>query len=405
MTNSQTDILLSDGIPLYIKVYQDLKKQILNYTLLPNEPLPSEQELCIRYNVSRQTIRNAAQLLAKEKLIVKNQGKPSYIRDFKAKAKNPSITLELGGINNPELPITKFHHLFAQKIEERTNGEIVVNVSCSSKLGSGNEQVLQVAKGQQAMFGAAVEWLEILNPDWGITSVPFLFNSLFELQQYVQSHINEEMKEMLIEDNNTRVLADNWYRPSRVLLSKKPCYKLHDIKDMRMSVPRIPSYKNAWEALGTVPIENQWGKEKKAFISNTIDMVDAPIDSVLDSKLHKIAPYVTITKHLFSRACIIINEEVFQSLSGEYQEILINTAEEIGNLFTTKIFENTRKEHKKLIDDHAVITSINTEAFQKVVEELLRNKQDYSDFPYAVYKYFSTRLKISGKAKIPTRYH
>lgn len=43
------------------------------------EKLPTEQALCTRYHVSRQTVRQALSLLEKERLIVRKQGSGSYI--------------------------------------------------------------------------------------------------------------------------------------------------------------------------------------------------------------------------------------------------------------------------------------------------------------------------------------
>lgn len=43
------------------------------------EKLPTEQELCSRYHVSRQTVRQALSLLEKDRLIVRRQGSGSYI--------------------------------------------------------------------------------------------------------------------------------------------------------------------------------------------------------------------------------------------------------------------------------------------------------------------------------------
>ena len=43
------------------------------------EKLPTEQDLCKRYHVSRQTVRQALSILEKERLIVRKQGSGSYI--------------------------------------------------------------------------------------------------------------------------------------------------------------------------------------------------------------------------------------------------------------------------------------------------------------------------------------
>lgn len=53
------------------KVYENMEKGITR--------LPSEQELCYRYRVSRQTVRQSLALLQQEGLIVRKQGSGSYI--------------------------------------------------------------------------------------------------------------------------------------------------------------------------------------------------------------------------------------------------------------------------------------------------------------------------------------
>lgn len=53
------------------KVYENMEKGIVK--------LPPEQELCYRYRVSRQTVRQSLSLLQQEGLIVRRQGSGSYI--------------------------------------------------------------------------------------------------------------------------------------------------------------------------------------------------------------------------------------------------------------------------------------------------------------------------------------
>ena len=56
-----------------------LKEMIFSYIEKGIEKLPTEQELCERFRVSRQTVRLSLSLLEEEGLIVKRQGSGSYI--------------------------------------------------------------------------------------------------------------------------------------------------------------------------------------------------------------------------------------------------------------------------------------------------------------------------------------
>lgn len=56
-----------------------LKEMIEKYRKAGIEKLPTEHELCSRYHVSRQTVRQALSLLENSRLIVRKQGSGSYI--------------------------------------------------------------------------------------------------------------------------------------------------------------------------------------------------------------------------------------------------------------------------------------------------------------------------------------
>ena len=65
----------------YLEIYEDLKKQILRRVIAPNDAVPSEKALTIKYNVSRITAKRALNELAKEGLIYRIQGRGSFVKE------------------------------------------------------------------------------------------------------------------------------------------------------------------------------------------------------------------------------------------------------------------------------------------------------------------------------------
>lgn len=68
------------GRPAYIAIADDLRSQILDGGLKADDKLPSEPELMADYGVSRIVVRQALDVLRTEGLIVKQQGRGSYVR-------------------------------------------------------------------------------------------------------------------------------------------------------------------------------------------------------------------------------------------------------------------------------------------------------------------------------------
>ncbi|MGD1818856.1 MAG: GntR family transcriptional regulator [Pleomorphochaeta sp.] len=74
--------------PLYIQLFEKLQKEILNNSLTTGKKLPTEQTLSKQFNVSRVTVRKALEELEQNGLIIKVQGKGTFIN-------SPKITKRL----------------------------------------------------------------------------------------------------------------------------------------------------------------------------------------------------------------------------------------------------------------------------------------------------------------------
>lgn len=66
-------------LPLYYQLMDIIVEKIHTGELKEHDKLPSERELCEKYNVSRTTVRQAMQELEKEKLIYKKHGKGTFV--------------------------------------------------------------------------------------------------------------------------------------------------------------------------------------------------------------------------------------------------------------------------------------------------------------------------------------
>jgi GntR family transcriptional regulator len=65
--------------PKYYQLYEKIRAQILSGQLQANAQLPTEEELCARYDVSRGTVRKAFDALVTEGLIRREQGRGNFV--------------------------------------------------------------------------------------------------------------------------------------------------------------------------------------------------------------------------------------------------------------------------------------------------------------------------------------
>jgi len=91
------------NVPLYFQLEQIIKSKILMGEFLPGEQIPTEKDLCETYQVSTITARQAILNLVSEGLIVRRQGKGSFIKEGLKEIKNIR-TLQLKGDINDIVP-------------------------------------------------------------------------------------------------------------------------------------------------------------------------------------------------------------------------------------------------------------------------------------------------------------
>ena len=73
--------MFDQGIPRHKQISQWLRQQIEEGVFKVDEKLPSENELCEKFDVSRVTVRKALQTLENEQLIYRSQGLGSFVKD------------------------------------------------------------------------------------------------------------------------------------------------------------------------------------------------------------------------------------------------------------------------------------------------------------------------------------
>lgn len=69
------------GRPAYVQVADDIRQQITDGTLQAGDRIPSEAELMEDYGVSRIVIRNAMEVVQNEGLVIKQQGRGTFVRE------------------------------------------------------------------------------------------------------------------------------------------------------------------------------------------------------------------------------------------------------------------------------------------------------------------------------------
>ena len=82
---------LDSDVPLYNQLVAIIKRHISAGILSPGDLLPSEAELCRSLSISRSTVRQAIGALESEGLVVRRQGKGTFVAEPKVHRKTERV--------------------------------------------------------------------------------------------------------------------------------------------------------------------------------------------------------------------------------------------------------------------------------------------------------------------------
>lgn len=117
-------------IPVYFRLAEDIKQQVLSGKLKPGDVLPTEAQLCEQYGISRMTARQGLKLLAEEGLIESFRGKGSFVTHPKFN----ELVLELPDSQYNSINDSNMRLLGAEVISADTNIASVLKLRPGSKV-------------------------------------------------------------------------------------------------------------------------------------------------------------------------------------------------------------------------------------------------------------------------------
>lgn len=225
---------------------------------------------------------------------------------------------------------------FAELVEEKTNGEVVVQVYPAEQLGKGTTQIDNMIMGTQDMYAEGSTYFSDFDKRLEVASVPYLFEDFEHFQKFNTGKVGKYIQKNLI-DQGIRFLNTerNFVRgPYRVLLSSTPVQTLDDLEGLRMRSFESSIYPEVWSALGVNPIVVAWTETYLAIKQGTVDAVTSPISLVRGMNFAEVAPYMTVIDEYPQDIVIAVSEESFRRLNKEQQQAMIEAANEAGEIGT-----------------------------------------------------------------------
>ncbi|MCE5972586.1 TRAP transporter substrate-binding protein [Sinirhodobacter sp. WL0062] len=217
---------------------------------------------------------------------------------------------------------------FVEALEAKTGGAHSAKLFLNGQLGDEQDTVTAAATGTLDFSILAINNITPFSPSVGTLTLPYVILSLEDAENITQGEIGQQMVDKTVEDAGVRIIG--WaYSGFRVLTnSKHPVTTVADLQDLVVRVPKNEIMIETYKSWGIDPTPMAWGETFAALQQKVVDGQDNPYMTVYAMKFDEVQKYVTNIRYIFSIEPLIVSESLFQSLSAEEQQQVLDAGHE-----------------------------------------------------------------------------
>lgn len=251
---------------------------------------------------------------------------------FSLQGQAADIELSFGHVDPQEWTSSKkgaAAKVFEDMVEGQTGGRIAVNVYPASQLG-GEMDMLQTAQdGVLSMVMASGSFTQLC-PEASVLNIPYLFPSAPVAWDVLDGQFGKDLSEHCLEKTGLRILAYGETGFRNFTNSKREVAEPKDLEGLKIRVMTTPLFVEMVSALGAEPTPIAWPEVPAALATGVVDGQENPVGTIYNMKFYQMQDFLTLDGHVYGTDFLVINEEIYQSLSDEDRRLVRNAAKTAG---------------------------------------------------------------------------
>ncbi|WP_211310893.1 TRAP transporter substrate-binding protein [Halomonas denitrificans] len=243
---------------------------------------------------------------------------------------------------------------FADLVEEKTGGEVTIDLFPNGQLGSEQDTVNNASMGLLDLSVLAINNITPFSPTVGVMTLPYVIQGPEDARTLTQGEIGEELTQNTIRDAGVRILGWAYSGCRRLTNSARPVASPEDLDGLVIRVPKNEIMIAAYQSWGVNPNPLAWSETFTALQQGVVDGQDNPYITIDAMKFYEVQGHVTESCYVFSMEPLIISEGKFQSLSPEMQELVLEAGQEATDHSYDYLLDTEASIKERLVDEHGM---------------------------------------------------
>jgi C4-dicarboxylate-binding protein DctP len=268
---------------------------------------------------------------------------------------------------------------FKELVEEKTNGEVLVDIYPTSQLGSLREQVEATQMGTIQMSISLISTLSTFDENLKVFEYPYLWPTNEDsLWKAIHGEVEEKALESLSKNELTGL--GFWAGGFKAITSNvEPVLSPENLEGVNVRVIPSQTLLKQYKSWGGNPVPIDFSELYSALQQGTVDAQENPLETIYTQKYYEVQKYLTLSNHGYQFYIFTVNQDWFDQLPSDIQNVLKEAENEAGE-YAIKLNREQNQEYlQELKKTNIKVFELTDEQKEKFIETSTPLQDELSD--------------------------
>jgi tripartite ATP-independent transporter DctP family solute receptor len=281
-------------------------------------------------------------------------------------AAQETFTLRFNHVLGPSEPYHAGFLKWAERVNERTNGGLKIEVFHSAQLGVEEDIIEQIRQG--ANIGQNTDAARLGNyvPGIAVINGPYFVDSFEEAFKLADSETVKAWQDELASQHGLKVVCFDWVQGFRHFFTNKPVRHPDDLAGLRIRTPPAPIWQESIRALGAEPVAMAFTDIYPGLQQRAVDGAELVYPNITAANLNEVLSHANETAHILLVNFEVVSTQWFDTLPEDFQTALVEECRAAGQE-TSEVIRQAAEEAKATLRERGmtIVEDVDLAAFRE----------------------------------------
>jgi C4-dicarboxylate-binding protein DctP len=254
---------------------------------------------------------------------------------FTGQAMADPIIIKFSHVVAPDTPKGRAADYFKKLAEERSQGQVKVEVYPNSQLYKDREEMEALQIGAVQMLAPSLAKFGPLGVrSFELFDLPYIFPNKETLYRVMDGDIGRKLFGLLDAKGITGLAY--WDNGFKQMSANSPLRSVTDFKGLKLRIQSSKVLEAQMKALGANPQVMAFSEVYSGLQQGVVDGTENPMSNLYTQKMHEVQKHLTLSDHGYLGYAVIVNKKFWDDLPADLRTTL-NKAMQDATVFERKI--------------------------------------------------------------------